>query len=175
VDVAKRGKGTGPRGTVTRLRQLTAGQQQRLELLRRVSRLLDSSLVVPGTTYRVGLDPILGLVPGIGDLVSPIFTIGVLWQGRELGLPRVVQLRMIFNVAIDTLIGMVPIAGDLFDFAWKANDKNMALLERHAYEERRAAGADWVFVVLLTVMLLALAAAPFFLIGYLIGAVREMF
>ena len=154
------------------MRQLSPAQEQRLDALRKVSRLLDSSMQVPGTTYRVGLDPILGLVPGIGDLVSPLFTIAVLWQGRELSLPRVVQLRMIFNVAIDTLLGMVPVAGDLFDFAWKANDRNMALLERHAYEERGAAGADWLFVILLVVLLLALAAAPFVLAGYVIGLLR---
>ena len=63
-----------------------------------------------GHVDRIGLDPILGLVPGLGDLVSPLFTIGILWQARELGIPRVVQLRMIFNVAIDTLVGVVPVA-----------------------------------------------------------------
>ena len=60
-------------------------------------------------------------MPGLGDLVSPLFTIGILWQARELALPRIVQLRMIVNVAIDSLVGAVPLLGDLFDFAWKAN------------------------------------------------------
>ena len=132
---------------MTRLRQLTSRQTQRLEALRKVAQLLDSAFVVPGTSYRVGLDPILGLVPGLGDLVSPLFTIGILWQARELGLPRVVQLRMIFNVAIDSLLGAVPVVGDLFDFAWKANNMNLALLERHAQEERTASAGDWLFVV----------------------------
>src|SRR5919106_6578273 len=107
---------------VTRLRQLTPRQGQRLEALRKVAHLLDSAFVVPGTSYRVGLDPILGLVPGLGDLASPLFTIGILWHARELGIPRVVLLRMIFNVAIDSLLGAVPLLGDLFDFAWKANN-----------------------------------------------------
>ena len=71
-------------------------------------------------------------MPGLGDLVSPLFTIGILWQARDLGIPRVVQLRMIFNVAIDSLVGAVPVLGDLFDFAWKSNNMNLALLERHA-------------------------------------------
>ena len=70
--------------------------------------------------------------PGIGDLVSPLFAIGVLWQAHDLGIPRIVQLRMIFNVAIDALLGVLPFIGDLFDFVWKANDKNMVLLEHHA-------------------------------------------
>jgi len=156
---------------VVRLRQLTPGQQQRLAALRRMSRLLDSAYQVPGTSYRFGLDPILGLVPGLGDLISPLFTIALLWQGHDLSLPRVVQLRMLFNVAIDTVVGMVPLAGDLFDFAWKANDMNMALLERHAVEQRAAAAGDWIFVVGLTLLLLLVAAMPFVLVVWIVGAV----
>jgi hypothetical protein len=156
-----------------RLRQLTAGQQARIEALRRVSRLLDSALAVPGTSYRIGLDPIVGLVPWIGDLVSPLFTIAVLWQARDLGLSRVVQLRMLFNVAIDTLVGMIPVAGDLFDFAWKANDMNMVLLERHAGEERRASAGDWAFVVLVVAALIVVAAVPVLVAGWLLRTIAQ--
>ena len=163
------------RSPVTRLRQLTPAQRQRLEALRRVARLLDSSIVVPGTQYRVGLDPILGLLPGLGDLISPLFTIGILWQARELGLPRVVQLRMLFNVAIDTLVGVVPVFGDLFDFAWKANDRNMALLDSHADEQRSAAGADWLFVAGMILVLLIVAVSPIVLAIWLINGVGSHF
>jgi Domain of unknown function (DUF4112) len=156
---------------VTRIRQLTPGQQQRIAALRQMSRLLDSAYQVPGTSYRIGLDPIVGLVPGVGDLISPLFTIALLWQSHDLRLPRVVQLRMLFNVVIDTVVGMVPLAGDLFDFAWKANDMNMALLERHAYEERPAAAGDWVFVVGLTLLLLIVAALPFLLVSWIFRVV----
>jgi uncharacterized protein DUF4112 len=148
-------------GRTTRLRSLSPGQQQRITALRHAARLLDSAYQVPGTSYRFGLDPIVGLVPGLGDLISPLFTIALLWQSHDLRLPRIVQLRMLFNVVIDTVIGIVPVAGDLFDFAWKANDMNMALLERHAYEERPAAAGDWAFVVGLTLLLLAVAILPF--------------
>jgi hypothetical protein len=161
---------------VTRIKRLTPGQQQRLAALRRMSRLLDSAYQVPGTSYRIGLDPILGLVPGLGDLISPLFTIALLWQGRDLNLPRVVQLRMLFNVAIDTVVGMVPIAGDLFDFAWKANDMNMALIERHAADERAASAGDWIFVLGLTLLLLLVAAIPFVLVAWIFSAVpRRLF
>lgn len=156
---------------VTRIRQLTPGQQQRIAALRHMSRLLDSAYRIPGTSYRIGLDPVVGLVPGIGDLVSPLFTIALLWQSHDLNLPRVVQLRMLFNVAIDTVVGMVPVAGDLFDFTWKANDMNMALLERYAFEERPAAAGDWIFVVGLTLLLLAIAALPFVVVSWLLRAV----
>jgi hypothetical protein len=154
---------------VVRLRNLTPGQTKRLETLRNVSRLLDSAFVVPGTSYRIGLDPILGLIPGFGDLVSPLFTIGILWQAHDLGLPRVVQIRMLFNVAIDSLLGVIPFAGDLFDFVWKSNDKNMALLEHHAAEHHHASASDWVFVLSIILAVVLVAIAPFLLAGWLIG------
>jgi len=144
---------------------------QGLDALRKVAQLLDSAFVIPGTSYRVGLDPILGLMPGLGDLVSPLFTIGILWQARDLAIPRVVLLRMIFNVAIDSLLGAVPVVGDLFDFAWKANNKNVALLERHAQEEHAPSAGDWLFVGLLIALLMLVAVMPFVLLGWLIAAV----
>ena len=155
--------------SATRLRALTAGQVQRLRALKHIARLLDSAFVLPGTDVRIGLDPLLGLVPGLGDLASPLFAIAMLWQSRDLGIPRVVQLRMVFNVAIDALVGLLPIAGDIFDFAWKANDRNIALLERHAYEQRRPSAGDWIFVVGLIALIGVIAAVPFLLAGWLIG------
>jgi hypothetical protein len=161
------------RSPVTRLRQLTPRQAQALDALRKVAQLLDSAFVIPGTAYRVGLDPILGLLPGLGDLVSPLFTIGILWQARQLAIPRIVLLRMIFNVAIDSLLGAVPVVGDLFDFAWKANNKNLALLERHAHEEHAASAGDWLFVALLIALLVLVAVMPFVLVGWLIATVAR--
>ena len=160
---------------VTRLRQLSPVQEQRLGALRKISSLLDSAFLVPGTSYRIGLDPIVGLVPVLGDLVSPLFTLGILWQSRDLGIPKVIQLRMIFNVAIDSLLGVVPVVGDLFDFAWKSNNMNMALLELHAQEERPPTTGDWAFVVAMVVVLVALAALPLLLVGWLFSAVASLF
>jgi hypothetical protein len=154
---------------VVKLRSLTRGQEQRLAGLRRIAELLDSAFKVPGTNYRIGLDPIIGLIPMVGDLASPIFTIGLLWQAYDLGIPKVVQLRMIFHAAIDALIGAVPFVGDLFDFGWKANERNLALLELHAYEERHPEVGDWVFVVAMIALLLVIAAVPFVLVGVLIS------
>ena len=158
------------------MRSLSPGQVTRIDGLRRVAQLLDSAFVIPGTSYRVGLDPILGLVPGIGDLVSPLFTIGILWQANDLRIPRVVQLRMIFNVAIDAFVGAVPVVGDLFDFAWKSNAMNLALLEKHAEVETHASAGDWLFVVLLTLVVLAVAAIPFVIAGWLLTMIgRQLF
>jgi hypothetical protein len=145
---------------VPRLRRLTPAQQQRLEALRRIAQLLDSAFPLPGTSYRIGLDPIVGLIPAIGDLISPLFTLAILWQSYDLGVPRVVQLRILFNAAIDALVGAVPFIGDLFDFTWKANNRNLALLERHAYEERGGAVGDWLFVSVMIVLVMVIAAIP---------------
>jgi hypothetical protein len=156
-------------------RSITPGQAQRLSALRKFARLLDSAFVVPGTRYRVGLDPFFGLLPGIGDLVSPLFAIGILWQSHDLGIPRVVQLRMIFNVAIDALLGSLPFIGDLFDFVWKANEKNMMLLEHHATQERRAAAGDWLFVAVSTLAVAAIAAIPLLVVAWIVAAIRQYF
>jgi C4-dicarboxylate transporter len=106
-----------------------------LAALRKWSVLLDSAFRVPGTNFKFGLDPLLGLVPGIGDLTTPFFATLLLLHAVRLRIPRVVQLRMLMNAAIDLGIGVVPVVGDLFDFGWKANVRNLALLERHAHAE----------------------------------------
>jgi hypothetical protein len=156
------------------LRPLTKGQEQRLATLRRVSELLDSAFVVPGTTYRIGLDPIIGLIPMIGDLASPLFAMALIWQAYDLSIPKVVQLRMIFNAGIDALIGSIPFAGDLFDFAWKANQRNLALLERHAREERHASPGDWAVVAVTLLLLAAVAVLPFIVAGLLVSWVVHL-
>jgi hypothetical protein len=159
------------KGRLTRLRQLTPDQERRLAGLRRIAELLDNAFVVPGTSYRVGLDPIVGLLPGIGDLISPLFAIGMLLQARQLGVPKVVQMRMVINVAIDALVGVVPVFGDLFDFAWKANDMNFALLELHAREHRSGSRGDYAFVALMIALVVGLGAIPFVVLGWLLSAI----
>ena len=163
------------KGRLTRLRQLTPADEQRLAGLRRIADLLDNAFEVPGTSYRIGLDPVIGLFPVIGDLVSPLFTIGILLQARQLGVPKVVQARMLVNVTIDTLLGIVPVVGDLFDFAWKANDKNLALLELHAREERAGSAGDYAFVTLMIALVLGLAALPIVAFGWLLSAIGAQF
>jgi hypothetical protein len=100
----------------------------RLEAL---SRLLDSAFQIPGTNQRVGIDALLGLVPGIGDLVSTALASYIIWEARQLGLPRWKIARMIGNVALDTTVGAIPLAGDLFDVAFKANRRNMKIVRDH--------------------------------------------
>ena len=82
---------------------------------------------------------------------------------------------MIFNVAIDTVLGIVPLAGDLFDVAWRANNRNMALLDRHAHEEHPASRGDWLFVVLMIAILAVIAALPLLLLGSILSLVSRLF
>ena len=98
---------------------------------------LDNRFRIPGTNYRVGLDGLLGLVPGIGDTISAALSTYIIGQAWRHNLPKRVLVRMGWNVAVDTVVGAVPLAGDVFDFAWKANRKNAALLAEHLVKERK--------------------------------------
>ena len=131
-----------------------------LSLLRYWAELLDSRFRIPGTNIRFGLDPILSLIPGLGDLASPAFTIVLLVKGLEREVPRVVLARMVLNAVIDAVIGLVPIAGNIGDIFWRANQWNLALLERHAGGGHPATKADYVFVWTIALVLLVLVLVP---------------
>ena len=135
-----------------------------LEALRRWARIFDSAFRIPGTQITFGLDPILGLLPGLGDVASPVFSLFFVWHGFRLGVPKVVLARMVLNVVIDTGVGAIPVLGDLFDFGWKANAWNLALLERHAMPGRPATSADYLFVTLCTLVIVGVALLPIVLL-----------
>lgn len=105
--------------------------QQSLARLEALAKLMDGAFVIPGTGIRMGLDGIIGLIPGIGDAISGIISSYLIWEARQLGAPRWLIARMVANTALDTLIGAIPVAGDVFDVMFRANLKNMALLRRH--------------------------------------------
>jgi hypothetical protein len=133
-----------------------------LESARLVARLLDDAVEIPGTSWRIGIDPIVGLVPGVGDLLSALLSTWILFVGVRLGAPGAVVARMALNVAVDTVVGAIPVGGDLFDFAWKSNLKNVRLLEAwldRPGPTRRASGA--VVAALAVGLLLVLAAVAF--------------
>jgi len=149
-----------------------AADPRGLEALRRWARIFDSAFRIPGTQITFGLDPILGLIPGLGDVASPVFSLFFVWHGLRLGVPKVVLARMVLNVLIDSGVGAIPIVGDLFDFGWKANAWNLALLERHATAGTRPTSFDYVFVILCSVLVLSAAAIPIVLLiwfGYAFG------
>jgi hypothetical protein len=113
--------------------------QRGLEHLRSVQWLFDQAFPIPGTKWRFGLDALFGLVPGLGDVAGALVAIYALRVARNLGAPPVIQLHMLTNIALDALIGMVPILGDLFDFAFKAQTRNLALLDAWLGTPQRAA------------------------------------
>ena len=106
-------------------------EEDRLRRLDKLSRLLDNAFAIPGTRFQIGLDGILGLIPGIGDATGAVLSIYLIVQAARLGLPVSALLRMVGNVALETVVGTVPIIGDIFDIIWKANTRNMALLRGH--------------------------------------------
>ena len=140
--------------------RLTPDEQRRLERVRRIATLLDNAIPIPGTRYRVGLDPLLGLLPGIGDAVGAVMAGYILIEAARLGVPRSVLLRMLLNIGVDSAVGAVPGLGDLFDFVWKADAKNLSLLQRHLGEPvaTRRASRGVLVAVAAAVGLLALGA-----------------
>lgn len=140
-----------------------------LEALRRWATLLDSAFRVPGTSIRFGLDAIIGLVPGLGDLSTPVFAAILLVTGLRMRLPAIVQARMVLNAAIDMLLGLVPLLGDVVDVAWKANLRNLALLERHAHPGVPPSQGDYVFVIVCVIILAFVTLSPLILLAYVLS------
>ena len=120
---ARDGSWRGQRGDEERGRRA-------LNRLRTIAQLFDQAFAIPGTKWRFGLDALFGLVPGLGDIAGALVAVYAMQVARQLNAPTAVRLHMLSNIALDALIGMVPIAGDLFDFAFKAQTRNLALLER---------------------------------------------
>jgi len=110
---------------------------------------LDAGFRIPGTSIRFGLDPILGLIPGAGDAAGAVLAGWIFVEAIRLGASRATLIRIAGNVALDAGVGAVPILGDIFDVAWKANLRNVALLERHLIAPQRAQRADRFFIACL--------------------------
>jgi hypothetical protein len=129
-----------------------------------VSRLMDSAFVIPGTKFRFGLDPLIGLWPGIGDGAAALTSIVLLMKSVRYGLPKIVLARMALNIVLNGTLGALPVFGDAFSFWFKSNDRNYDLLRKHAVQPGKSTKHDWLFVGGLlggTVIILALTV-----IGY---------
>jgi hypothetical protein len=150
-------------------------QQRRLVRLRRLARLYDAGVRVPGTRFEVGLDPLFGLVPGIGDAVGAGVATYIVFEAARCGVPWSVLLRMLLNVGIDALVGAFPLLGDLFDAVWKANLKNVDLLERHLADPRAARHASRRLLVAVAVALILVFIGAVALALTVLGAVVHLF
>jgi len=138
--------------------------------------LLDNSIPVPGTGgRRFGIDAIIGLVPGIGDLASGALGLLVVWRGSRMGLPRVVVGRMLLNTLLDIAIGAVPILGDAFDLWFKASTRNLNLMRRHLERPDTSTREDWTAVLLMVGVVVAVILAIGWLSVGVIAAVLGAF
>jgi uncharacterized protein DUF4112 len=133
-----------------------AARRSRLERLRRLGYLLDNSIPIPGTRWRVGWESIIGLVPGLGDLVGGGFSAWIILQAARLGAPPSLLARMGWNLLVDTAVGAIPLLGDLFDAGFKANMRNLALLEGHVHGPAASRRASRRFIAVLAILLFLL-------------------
>lgn len=115
--------------------------------IERVTHALDELIGIPGTSVRVGLDPIVGLIPVVGDVVAGVVGAWVIGEAARFGIPRVVLARMVVNLVVDLAIGAIPFLGDLYDFAFRSNSRNLGLFRRHALEPDASTRGDQAFFV----------------------------
>lgn len=130
------------------------------ETLSKLEVLLDEAFRIPGTQIRFGLDGIIGLVPGFGDVLAGLLSLVIPLAAWVRGVPYITLARMAANLGIGVLVGSIPLLGDAFDIAWKANRRNYHLLQRHLGEPRRHTGRDWLFLALLAGCLVLVFAIP---------------
>ncbi len=147
-----------------------------LRRLRRLSYILDRAIPIPGTPYRFGIDPILGLLPGGGDFIGMVLSAYIVFESARFGLPRETLVQMVTNIILDAVLGSIPVLGDLGDVVWKANAKNLALLEEHLdLPQPRRQRVDWLFLALLLgglfLIVIAIGIVSLLLLRWLLGAV----
>ncbi|MBV9642184.1 MAG: DUF4112 domain-containing protein [Verrucomicrobia bacterium] len=130
-----------------------AGKTKRVDdldpLIKLVSRLLDTVFLIPGTRIRFGLEPIIGLIPVLGDQVTSLVSAALLYRSVQHRLPKIALVRMALNIFINAVIGMVPVIGDIFVLWYKPNIRNYTILQRYAGQASAPTGGDWLFVSVL--------------------------
>ena len=157
-------------------------EEQKLSAdLERLANWMDGVFRVPGLGVRFGLDALLGLFPGAGDVATTVVSLYIFTAAQRFGVPRVTLLRMALNIVIDLILGAVPFVGDLFDVYWKANQRNVDLLRRHVGATpptaRKLRTSDRLFVAailgLLAVLLVASMVIAYFILAWLVEAIRS--
>ena len=132
-----------------------------------LSHVLDDFIQIPHTSIRFGLDGIVGLIPGVGDVIGGIASCIILIAAWARGVSYPVMARMVANVAIEVVVGSVPVAGDIFDIAWRANRRNYALLTGSIEEPRKHTRQSWIFLAVLCGLLMGLVMVPMLLLVWL--------
>ncbi len=138
------------------------------EALRRLAYLLDEAFRIPFTRIRFGIDGIIGLFPGLGDVIAGLLSLIIPIAAWVRGVPYVTIIRMFTNLSIGVLVGSIPILGDAFDIGWKTNARNYKLLQRHLGEPRRHTWKDWAFLLVLSCLIGLVFAIPIVLLIWLL-------
>ena len=129
----------------------TMDERRRLD---RLAWLMDNSIPIPGLNYRIGLDGIIGLIPGLGDTLGAVVSSYILSEAARLGAPKSVLLKMAFNIVLDALLGAIPILGDIFDLTWKANLRNVNLLRDYFEKPRKTVAVSRLFIATLILLII---------------------
>jgi hypothetical protein len=147
------------------------------ERSRAIAHWLDDAFRIPGTRLRFGLDPLIGLVPGLGDIVGGLLSAYIVVEALRARAPRALLLRMLANLGVDMVLAAVPIAGDLFDAGWKANSRNLSLLRQHIEHPAEARAASRTFVALLiagvVLVVVGTALVSFLTLRWLLGTLAS--
>ncbi len=140
--------------------------------LRRLEIFLDEAFRIPGTQIRFGLDGLIGLVPGLGDVLAGLLSLVIPLAGWVRGLPYVALARMVANVGIGVVVGTIPLFGDAFDIAWKANRRNYQILRRHIEAPHQHTWRDWVFLGFLGTAVMIVFLLPLVALLWLLSWVQ---
>jgi len=149
--------------------QATQRRSDALDQVELIAWLLDNSIPIPGTGRRIGLDGIIGLVPGVGDLLAAAVSVLVVIRAAQFNLPRIVLVRMLANVALDLGIGAIPVVGDAFDLWFKASTRNLDLMRRYITTPESSTRGQWLFFAALLLGTLAVVGGFLWLLTALIG------
>ena len=140
-------------------------KEEKLIRLKRLSERLDNTFTIPGTKYKIGIEALIGAVPIIGDLIGGILASYIMYSGMKMGAPPQIIARMAVNIAIDFTIGSIPIIGDLFDLVWKANKKNVELIEETTLLNEETNKINYLIVAMLIIGLIAIILATLAIIS----------
>jgi hypothetical protein len=132
-----------------------------LQSFERVAKLLDSKFEIPGTGIRFGLDPLLSLMPVLGDLITLIISSMLIYTMHNHGASRKVVVKMMLNAGLDTMIGAIPLVGTVFDVFYRANDRNVRLLKEHYFEGKHQGSGTGLLLMILLIALIVIAAVVF--------------
>ena len=157
-------------------RSAVARETSDVAQLQLLAKLMDSVFEIPGLRLRFGLDAILGLLPGFGDLATSLVSLYILREAHRRGVSRLTLTRMAFNILVDWLIGSIPLAGDAFDVYWKSNQRNVELLLQHEVTQapglRKIIG-DWFFLVLLITILVTVLAGSLIITFFIVSSLTR--